>query len=82
MSAKKLKVEIFTYAFRQNFSLAQCASLLFAGGWGVGVKGLSLLPNFQKREGLRGSQFLGGGGGVGYWEGGSLPFLGRVAVFT
>ena len=82
LSAKKLKVEIFTYAFRQNFSLAQCASLLFAGGWGVGVKGLSLLPNFQKREGLRGSQFLGGGGGVGYWEGGSLPFLGRVAVFT
>ena len=64
LSAKKLKVEIFTYAFRQNFSLAQCASLLFAGGWGVGVKGLSLLPNFQKREGLRGSQFCGGGGGL------------------
>ena len=60
MSVKNLKVGIFTYGFRQNFPLTQCTSLLFAGGWGVGVKGLSLQPNFQKRRGLRGSQFLGG----------------------
>ena len=47
-------------------------------GVGMGVGGLSLLSNFQKGGGLKGSQFLEGG----CWERGGDFFSGRVAVFT